>query len=393
VGLRAVEPDLKLAVASGGTDVCTAFVGGVPLLPVYSGEITCRAWARPSTRSARRHPRRSGELGELVITKPMPSMPVGFWNDPDGSRYREAYFDTFPGVWRHGDWLTITERGTLVITGRSDATLNRGGVRLGTAEFYSVVEGFPEVADSLVVHLEDPHGGPGELILFVVPAAGVTVDDDLRSRIAKELRGALSPRHVPDTLHSVSAVPRTLSGKKLEVPVKRILGGMPADRAAAKGALANPESLTEFEALAGEGHKATARSAARGSRAPVLIKVFTVDDRSAGRQRRQQPVDGVRVPTASMSTRPRPGCRVPRPARRPGQPARRVFTAERRLGGSHGRAGEVVAVPAHSAHVVQPSRPASPRGSAGPSVPGRAGNRSVAADSTGDAAEDHRAVR
>jgi acetoacetyl-CoA synthetase len=245
-----VSPSLQLASASGGTDVCTAFVGGVPLLPVYSGEITCRCLGaavdsfRPDGTSAA-----PGELGELVITKPMPSMPVGFWNDADGSRYREAYFDTFPGVWRHGDWLTITERGTLVITGRSDATLNRGGVRLGTAEFYSVVEGFAEVADSLVVHLEDPQGGPGELILFVVPAAGATVDDDLRSRIAKELRGALSPRHVPDSVHSVAAVPRTLSGKKLEVPVKRILSGMPADRAAAKGALVNPESLAEFEAL------------------------------------------------------------------------------------------------------------------------------------------------
>jgi acetoacetyl-CoA synthetase len=248
---EAVHPEIKLASASGGTDVCTAFVGGVPLLPVYSGEITCRCLGaavdsfRPDGTSAA-----PGELGELVITEPMPSMPVGFWNDPDGSRYRDAYFDTFPGVWRHGDWLTITERGTLVITGRSDATLNRGGVRLGTSEFYSVVESFPEVADSLVVHLEDPEGGPGELILFVVAAEGVTVDDDLRSRIAKELRGALSPRHVPDTVHSVAAVPRTLSGKKLEVPVKRILSGMPADRAAAKGALANPESLTEFEALA-----------------------------------------------------------------------------------------------------------------------------------------------
>jgi acetoacetyl-CoA synthetase len=247
---QAVSRNIQLASASGGTDVCTAFVGGVPLLPVYSGEITCRCLGaavdsfRPDGTTAT-----AGELGELVITKPMPSMPVGFWNDADGSRYREAYFDTFPGVWRHGDWLTITERGTLVITGRSDATLNRGGVRLGTAEFYSVVEGFAEVADSLVVHLEDPAGGPGELILFVVPAAGVTVDDDLRSRIAKELRSALSPRHVPDSVHSVAAVPRTLSGKKLEVPVKRILSGMPAERAAAKGALVNPESLTEYEAL------------------------------------------------------------------------------------------------------------------------------------------------
>lgn len=245
-----INKDLVLSSASGGTDVCTAFVGGVPLLPVYSGEITCRALGaavdafRPDGT-----PAPTGELGELVITGPMPSMPVGFWNDTDGSRYREAYFDTYPGVWRHGDWLTITERGTLVITGRSDATLNRGGVRLGTSEFYSVVEGFAEVADSLVVHLEDPAGGPGELILFLVPAPGVTVDDTLRTRIAKELRGGLSPRHVPDTVHSVTAVPRTLSGKKLEVPVKRILTGTPADSAAAKGALANPESLAEYENL------------------------------------------------------------------------------------------------------------------------------------------------
>ncbi|GAA0900912.1 acetoacetate--CoA ligase [Virgisporangium ochraceum] len=245
-----VNPDLVLSSASGGTDVCTAFVGGVPLLPVYSGEITCRALGaavdsfRPDGTSAP-----TGELGELVITAPMPSMPVGFWNDTDGSRYREAYFDTFPGVWRHGDWLTITERGTLVITGRSDATLNRGGVRLGTSEFYSVVEGFAEVADSLVVHLEDPEGGPGELILFVVPAPGAAVDDALVTRIAKELRGGLSPRHVPDSVHSVTAVPRTLSGKKLEVPVKRILTGTPADQAAAKGALVNPESLSEYESL------------------------------------------------------------------------------------------------------------------------------------------------
>jgi acetoacetyl-CoA synthetase len=248
---EAVSPTVKLASASGGTDVCTAFVGGVPLLPVYSGEITCRCLgAAVDSFRPDGTPAAPGELGELVITEPMPSMPVGFWNDPDGSRYRDAYFDTFPGVWRHGDWLTITERGTLVITGRSDATLNRGGVRLGTAEFYSVVEGFAEVADSLVVHLEDPAGGPGELILFVVPAAGVEVDEALRGRIAAELRRSLSPRHVPDAVHGVAAVPRTLSGKKLEVPVKRILGGMAADQAAAKGALVNPESLTEYEALA-----------------------------------------------------------------------------------------------------------------------------------------------
>jgi acetoacetyl-CoA synthetase len=190
-----------------------------------------------------------GELGELVITAPMPSMPVGFWNDPDGRRYREAYFDVYPGVWRHGDWITIGHDGTCVITGRSDATLNRGGVRLGTAEFYSVVESIDEIVDSLVVHLDE---NADELLLFVVLADGVELDDALRGRIRSELRAALSPRHVPDQIHDVRAVPRTLSGKKLEVPVKRILTGTPAESAAAKGALANPESLTAFEQLASE---------------------------------------------------------------------------------------------------------------------------------------------
>jgi acetoacetyl-CoA synthetase len=243
----AVGPDVQLASASGGTDLCTAFVGGVPLLPVYSGEITCRCLGAKVEAYAADGTPVIGELGELVITEPMPSMPVGFWNDPDGERFREAYFSTYPGVWRHGDWITITDRGTCVITGRSDATLNRGGVRLGTAEFYSVVEALDEVVDSLVVHLEDAAGGPGELLLFVVLPPGVTLDDGLRARIAKQLREALSPRHVPDQIRQVDAVPRTLSGKKLEVPVKRILSGVPAERAAAKGALANPESLTAFE--------------------------------------------------------------------------------------------------------------------------------------------------
>ncbi|MEU4470149.1 acetoacetate--CoA ligase [Micromonospora sp. NPDC023888] len=245
-----VSDRVQLQSLSGGTDVCTGFVGGVPLLPVYAGEIACRALgAKVEARSADGAPV-IGELGELVITEPMPSMPVGFWNDPDGVRYAEAYFDVYPGVWRHGDWITINERGGCVITGRSDATLNRGGVRLGTAEFYSVVEGLDEVVDSVVVHLEDDEGGAGELLLFVVLADGLELGDDLRKKICRELRTALSPRHVPDEIHQVRAVPRTLSAKKLEVPVKKILTGTPVDRAAAKGALVNPESLASFATFA-----------------------------------------------------------------------------------------------------------------------------------------------
>jgi acetoacetyl-CoA synthetase len=249
---EAVGADLLLTSASGGTDVCTAFVGGAPLVPVYEGEISCRSLgARVESFQPDGTPR-VGELGELVITRPMPSMPVGFWGDDTGERYRDAYFDTYPGVWRHGDWITVNDNGTVVITGRSDATLNRGGVRLGTAEFYSVVEGLDEVADSVVVHLEDAAGGPGELLLFVVLTGDAVLDDALRAKIARELRTALSPRHVPDRIVQVAAVPRTLSGKKLEVPVKRILTGTPSDSAAAKGALANPESLAAFEQFAKE---------------------------------------------------------------------------------------------------------------------------------------------
>jgi acetoacetyl-CoA synthetase len=177
----------------------------------------------------------------------MPSMPVRFWNDPTGERYRAAYFADYPGVWRHGDWITITDRGSCIISGRSDATLNRGGVRIGTAEFYAVVEAIPEVADSLVVHVDDE---TDRLLLFVVMHDGANLDDGLRSRIVAELRRALSPRHVPDEIHAVPAIPRTLSGKKLEVPVKRILTGTPPDEAAARGSLADPTSLDAFVELA-----------------------------------------------------------------------------------------------------------------------------------------------
>jgi acetoacetyl-CoA synthetase len=247
---EAVGAELQLQSLSGGTDVCTGFVGSSPLHPVIEGVIACRCLgARVEAYDPAGNPV-VDQLGELVITAPMPSMPVGFWNDPDGKRYREAYFDVFPGVWRHGDWITIGADGTCVITGRSDATLNRGGVRLGTAEFYSVVEALPEIADSVVVHLEQDGNPNGELLLFVVIADGRDLDDALRARIRSELRTALSPRHIPDEIHQVRAVPRTLSAKKLEVPVKRILTGTPVESAAATGALANPESLIAFEELA-----------------------------------------------------------------------------------------------------------------------------------------------
>jgi len=248
----AVKRDVLLSSVSGGTDVCTAFVGGCPLVPVRAGEISCRyLGARVEAFDETGRPV-IGEQGELVITAPMPSMPVGFWGDADGSRYRAAYFDVYPGVWRHGDWITINEDGSCVISGRSDATLNRGGVRIGTAEFYSVVEGMDQVVDSLVVHLEGDDANPaGELLLFVVPAPGAPADDDaLRKEIVAEIRRALSPRHVPDRIDFVASVPRTLSGKKLEVPVKRVLMGAPAEKAASRDALVQPDALDAFVELA-----------------------------------------------------------------------------------------------------------------------------------------------
>jgi acetoacetyl-CoA synthetase len=243
-------PDVLLNVGSGGTDVCCGIVQGSLLQPVYRGEIAGRCLAVDTAAFDPDGREVVGELGELVIRQPMPSMPVGFWNDPDGRRYRDAYFDRYPGVWRHGDWILFTERGSCVVTGRSDATLNRGGVRLGTGEFYAVVEDLDEVIDSLVVHLEDPGGGPGELLLFVQLGAGLTLDGALRARIAAALRGALSPRHVPDGIEAVPAIPHTLTGKKLELPVKRILLGAPAEQVASRDALADPGALDAFVAYA-----------------------------------------------------------------------------------------------------------------------------------------------
>ncbi len=244
-----VRRDLWLASASGGTDLCTAFLTGCALLPVRAGEIQCRALGAKVEAFDEEGRSVVGETGELVITEPMPSMPICFWNDPDGRRYRESYFEMYPGVWRHGDWVRITPAGGAFIYGRSDSTINRQGIRIGSSEIYSAVEGLPEVLDSLVVGLERPGGGY-YMPLFVVLREGATLDDDLRERIRGTIRGALSARQVPDEILQIEEVPRTLSGKKLEVPVKRILMGMPLERAANPDSTRNPRALEYFVELA-----------------------------------------------------------------------------------------------------------------------------------------------
>jgi acetoacetyl-CoA synthetase len=238
--------DVLLNVGSGGTDLCSGIVQGSPGLPVWTGEISGPCLGVAAAAFDDNGQPVVGHRGELVITVPMPSMPVGFWGDEDRSRYRATYFDTYPGVWRHGDWIQFTERGSCVVIGRSDATLNRGGVRLGTAEFYRVLEAIPDVSDSLVVHLEDNAGGMGELIAFVVLAEGRVMTDQLRSTIRENLRSALSPRHMPDTIAAVPAVPTNRTGKKLEVPVKRILLGEPPASVMSLDVLADPASIDAF---------------------------------------------------------------------------------------------------------------------------------------------------
>jgi acetoacetyl-CoA synthetase len=242
-------PELWLFSMSGGTDVCTAFVGGVPTLPVYRGELQARALGAKVEAWTADGRSVVGKVGELVITEPMPSMPTRLWGDDDGTRYRASYFDTFRGVWRHGDWIELTERGTAIITGRSDATINRGGIRMGTAEIYRAVLALDEVLDALVVDLPR-RGTQGYMPLFVVLRDGVELDDALVDRIRGRIRDDCSPRHVPDEVRAIAAVPRTLSGKVLEVPVKRILSGEPIDRALSRDSLANPEALRPFEELA-----------------------------------------------------------------------------------------------------------------------------------------------
>ena len=247
-----VGSDTWLFSTSGGTDVCTPFVGGVPTLPVYLGELQARclgvdvqAWdpdGRPLV----------DEVGELVVCAPMPSMPIYLWGDEDGSRLRESYYEMYPGVWRHGDWIEITSRGTAIIYGRSDSTINRGGVRMGTAEIYRAVLEVPEVLDALVIDLPR-EGTDGWMPLFVVLRDGVELDDALAATIRGRVRDDCSPRHVPNEVRQIDAVPRTLSGKVLEVPVKRILSGAPAAEVVSRDSLANPEALDYFVGLAADG--------------------------------------------------------------------------------------------------------------------------------------------
>ncbi|WP_067542778.1 acetoacetate--CoA ligase [Nocardia crassostreae] len=243
-----VGEDIPVASISGGTDVVSAFIGGVRTVPVWPGELSAPylgvaldAWDEQG-RSVR------NEVGELVITKPMPSMPVRFWNDPDGSRYRDAYFEMFPGVWRHGDWITLTAHGSIIVHGRSDSTLNRHGIRMGSADIYQAVEGLPEIAEALVIGAEQPDGGYW-MPLFVVLSPGAELTEDLKSRINATIRTEVSPRHVPDEIIEAPGIPHTRTGKKLEVPIKKIFQGAEAAKVVAPTAVDAPELLEWYSAL------------------------------------------------------------------------------------------------------------------------------------------------
>ena len=251
----AVGEHVQISSMSGGTDVCTAFLISAPTVPVWLGELSCAALGadihavdeKGTDVALSDDP---ADVGELVINQPMPSMPVQFWADPDGTRLREAYYTDFPGRWRHGDWLRATPRGSFVISGRSDSTLNRGGVRMGTADLYAVIEGFDEVADSLVVDTTALGSAEeGALLCFLVLAEGASLAD-VEPALRRELRSELSPRHVPDRFVEVAEIPRTLSGKKCEVPVKRILAGVDPEKAVSRGALKNPDALAPFLEMA-----------------------------------------------------------------------------------------------------------------------------------------------
>ncbi|MFC4798760.1 acetoacetate--CoA ligase [Neobacillus sp. GCM10023253] len=240
-----VKEDLWLVSTSGGTDICTSIVSGAPTLPVHAGELQCRALGTAVKAFNEQGEELTDEIGELVITEPTPSMPIYFWNDESGERYRDSYFDMYPGIWRHGDFIKITSRGSAIIYGRSDATINRGGVRMGTSEIYSALEKVPEVLDSLVVDLP-LSAEQSYMPLFVVLKQGTELSDDVRSRVNQAIRKDCSPRHVPNEIFVVEELPKTLNGKKLEVPIKKILMGTPVEKAVNTGSLANPDTLQYF---------------------------------------------------------------------------------------------------------------------------------------------------
>ncbi|GAB4004224.1 acetoacetate--CoA ligase [Nocardioides ultimimeridianus] len=246
--------DVQIASISGGTDVVSAFVGAVPNVPVWPGELSraCLGVALDAYDAAGRPVR--GEVGELVVTRPMPSMPVFFWADPDGARYHDAYFDTFPGIWRHGDWITLTDHGSVAIHGRSDATLNRNGIRMGSADIYEPVEALPEVREALVIGIEEAGGGYW-MPLFVVLAEGAELDERLQDRIKQAVRTHASPRHVPDEVFAAPGIPHTRTGKKLEVPVKKVLLGQDLSGALDPGSVDAPELLDWYAAVGAE-HRA-----------------------------------------------------------------------------------------------------------------------------------------
>ncbi|GAC1563544.1 MAG: acetoacetate--CoA ligase [Ktedonobacteraceae bacterium] len=246
-----VKSDVWLASMSGGTDVCSGFVGGSILQPVYEGEIQGRGLGAKVESFDEQGQPLIDEVGELVITEPMPSMPLFFWNDEGDKRYLDSYFEMYPGIWRHGDWIRITPMGSAIIYGRSDSTINRMGIRMGSSEIYRIVEGFPEILDSLIVGVELA-GGKYYMPLFVVLREGVALDDSLKARIKEQLRRHVSPHHVPDEILQIQEVPRTLSGKKLEVPVKKLFLGMPVEKAVSVDAMANPQAIQYFIDMAKE---------------------------------------------------------------------------------------------------------------------------------------------
>ncbi|MDX1520744.1 MAG: acetoacetate--CoA ligase, partial [Anaerolineae bacterium] len=244
-----VNPDLALESFSGGTDLCTGFVGGARIQPIYAGELQGPALGAKVQAFNDDGEPVIDEVGELVIAEPMPSMPLYFWNDPDMQRYTESYFEMFPGIWRHGDWIKINRRNGCVIYGRSDSTINRQGIRMGTSEIYQAVESLDEIVDSLVIDLE-VLGQESYMPLFIVLREGAKLDDDLTNRLKRKIRQDISPRHVPNDIFVIDEVPYTLSGKKMEVPVRKILLGRDADKAVNKGAMRNPESINYFVELA-----------------------------------------------------------------------------------------------------------------------------------------------